>query len=184
VRGADPVTVSDRGEALHGGAEQAAECLGLRLAKLRILGGHVGYRAVVLTELFSPAGGSTTSNGATACRGGVTVGGQCRRQRLDPLVRGGSFDGRLVSALQLSDLLPGELGDGARPGPLGQETQGARGQVVIGVLKGTAAGVGDRKQPGWPAAAAAAIGPGGPDLDHAVSQQVVQVTTDGSRRQA
>ena len=75
MRRADPVTVSDRREALHGSAEQAAECLGLRLAKLRILGGDVGYRAVVLTELFSPAGGGTTSNGATACRGGVTVGG-------------------------------------------------------------------------------------------------------------
>jgi hypothetical protein len=66
MRGADPVTMSDRGEALHGGAEQAAECLGLRLAKLGILGGHVGYRAMVLTELFSPAGGGTTSDWPTA----------------------------------------------------------------------------------------------------------------------
>ena len=49
MRGADPVTVSDRGEALHGGAEQTAECLGLRLAELGILGSNVRYRAVVLT---------------------------------------------------------------------------------------------------------------------------------------
>jgi hypothetical protein len=49
VRGADPVTVSDGREALHGGAKQAPECLGLRLAKLRVLGSHVRYRAVVLT---------------------------------------------------------------------------------------------------------------------------------------
>jgi hypothetical protein len=66
MRGADPVTMSDRGEALHGSSEQAAERLGLRLAKLGILGRHVGDRAMVLTELFSPAGGSTTSDRPTA----------------------------------------------------------------------------------------------------------------------
>ena len=45
------------------------------------------------------------------------------------------------------------------PGPLGQEAQGAGGQVVVGVLEGAAAGVGDREQPGRPAAAAAAVRP-------------------------
>ena len=38
MRGADPVAVRDRGQALHRGAEQAAESFGLRLAQLRELG--------------------------------------------------------------------------------------------------------------------------------------------------
>jgi hypothetical protein len=62
--------MSDRGEALHGGAEQATECLGLRLAKLWVLGSNMRYRAVVLTELFSPASGRTTTSS-----GGIAIGG-------------------------------------------------------------------------------------------------------------
>ena len=114
MRGADPVTVSDRGQALHGRAEQATECFGLRLAELWILGSHVRYRAVVLTELFSPAGRRTT-----ASRGGVAIGGQGRSERLDPLRRIGGLDRRPVPALELGDLLPRELGYRTRSGPLG-----------------------------------------------------------------
>ena len=49
MRRADPVTVGNRREALHGRAEQAAERFGLRLAELGILGSNVRHRAVVLT---------------------------------------------------------------------------------------------------------------------------------------
>src|SRR6516164_3769493 len=53
VRGADPVAVRDRGQALHGGAEQPGERLGLRLAQLRELGRDVRDRAMVLAELLA-----------------------------------------------------------------------------------------------------------------------------------
>src|SRR5215469_789530 len=127
----------------------------------------------MLTKLFSPAGGRTTTSG-----GGITISGQRSRERLDPLSRVGGLDRRLVPALKLGDLLPRELGDGPRPGPFGQESQRAGCQIVVGVLEGTAASVGDRKQPGRPAAAPAAVSPDVPDLDHAVSQQVVEMPPD------
>ena len=57
MRGAYPVAVGDGREALHGGAEQAAECLRLGLAELRELRGHVRDRAVVLAELLAAGGG-------------------------------------------------------------------------------------------------------------------------------
>jgi hypothetical protein len=38
MHGAYPVTVRDRRKTLHGSAGQAAGCLGLRLAQLRVFG--------------------------------------------------------------------------------------------------------------------------------------------------
>jgi hypothetical protein len=57
MRGADPVTVGNRREPLHGGAEQPPECLGLRLTELRELRGHVRNRAMMLAELLAAGGG-------------------------------------------------------------------------------------------------------------------------------
>ena len=179
MRRADPVTVSNRRETLHGSAEQAAECLGLRLAKLGVLGSDMRYRAVVLAELLAPAGSRAAARG-----GSIAIGRQGRGQRLDALIRRGGRNGRPVPALELSDLLPGELGDGARSGPLRQEAQGTGGQVVVGVLKGAPASVGDGEQPGRPTATTVAVGPGVPRLDHAVGKQVVQVPPDGGRGQS
>ena len=82
VRGADPVAVSDRGQPLHGRAEQAPECLGLGLAQLRVLGGNMRHRTVMLAELLAAA-----SRGCPASRGGVAVGGQRRGERLNPAGR-------------------------------------------------------------------------------------------------
>ena len=65
----------------------------------------------------------------------------------------------LIPALQLGDLLPGELGNGATARPLGQEPQRASRQVVVGVLERAPASVGDREQPGRPATAPAAVRP-------------------------
>src|SRR3984885_7510534 len=53
VRGADPVAVRDRSQALHRRAQQPAERLGLRLAQLRELGRHVRDRAVMLAQLLA-----------------------------------------------------------------------------------------------------------------------------------
>src|SRR5215472_10444776 len=101
MSGANPVAMSDGREALHGGAEQAAECLGLRLAELRILGGDVRHRAMMLTELVTPG-----RAGPTARRGSVAIGRQRGRERLDPLLWRRRLDHRAVPALQLGDLLP------------------------------------------------------------------------------
>lgn len=52
-RRADAVSVRDGGEALDVGAQELGEDLGLRLAELWELLGHVRDRAVVLAELFA-----------------------------------------------------------------------------------------------------------------------------------
>src|SRR5215475_12279278 len=106
--------MSDGREALHGSAEQTAECLGLRLAELGILGGYMRHRAVMLTELVAPAG-----TRPAARRGRVAVCRQRGGQRLDPLRRRGALDNRLVPALQLGDLPPGKGGYCGWPGRLG-----------------------------------------------------------------
>ena len=49
--GADTVSVSDRGEALHVASEQMCERLGLGLAQLWVLPGDMRHGAVVLADL-------------------------------------------------------------------------------------------------------------------------------------
>src|SRR5262249_26365569 len=63
VRGAYPVAVRDGREALHGRAEQPPEGFGLGLAELRVLLGDSRHRAMMLTELVSPASGRGTARG-------------------------------------------------------------------------------------------------------------------------
>ena len=55
---------------------------------------------------------------------------------------------------------------------------------VVGVLEGTAPGIGDREEPGGAPPPAAGVGPGRPRLDEALGEQVVQVPADGRRGQA
>jgi len=183
VGGADSVAVRDRRQALYRRAEQAAERLGLCLAELRVLGGDVRHRAVVLAELLA-AGLSAARGGHRSGRRGVAVRGQRLGKRLDPACRWRGLDHRPVPALKLGDLAAGELGDRAWPGALGEESQRAGGQIVVGVLEGAPAGVGDREHPGRPATTAVAVNSGQPGLDHAVGQQMVKVTADRSRGQA
>ena len=94
VRSADPVAVRDGREPLHRRAEQAGECLGLGFAELRVLGGDVSHRAVMLAKLLSPAGRRGMARGRR-----VAVAGQRGRERLHPVGRGGRLDGWPVPAL-------------------------------------------------------------------------------------
>ena len=79
VGGADAVAVGDGGETLDMGAEQAREHLGLGLAQVGELPGHVGDRAVVLADLL--AGGGAVD------RGGVAVGGERLGEDLGAVAR-------------------------------------------------------------------------------------------------
>src|SRR5689334_22260300 len=181
VRGADAVAVRDRSEPPYRGAKQPAESLGLGLAELRELGRHVRHRAVVLAELRRTFADPDRGRGA---RGrGVAVGGQRLGQRLDPAGQLSPGHRRRVPALQVGHLPAGELGDRLRARRLGQETQRTAGQVVVGVLEGTAARVGDDKHLGRAAPAPVPVGPGRPGLDEALGQQVVQMAADGGGRE-
>jgi hypothetical protein len=134
--GADAIAVRDRGKALHRRAEQASERLGLGLAELRVLGGDVRHRAVVLAELLS---GGQPSPGA--CRSRIAVHRKRLGEHPDPIGQRRGRHNRLVPSLELGDLTAGKLGDGFRAGSFGQEAERAGCQVVIGVLEGAAAGI-------------------------------------------
>jgi hypothetical protein len=168
----------NRGEALDRRAKQAAERLGFGLAQLRVLGRDMRDRAVMLAKLLT--GGRPRSRARGCC---VAVYGERLSQRPHPIGQRRGRDNRPVPALKLADLTAGELGDGLGSGSLGQEAQGAGGQVVIGVLEGTAASIGDREQPRRPAATAVAVDPGDSGLDHSVLPQMIEVTPDGGRRE-
>ena len=170
----------DRGEALHRRAKQAAERLGFGLAQLWVLGRDMRDWAVVLAKLLT---GGRARPGPSARGCCVAVHRERLGQRLDSIGQRRGRDNGPVPALKVGDLAAGELGDGLGPGSLGQETQGAGGQVVIGVLKGTAASVGDREHPRRPATTAVAVDPGDPGLDHSVLPQVIEVAADGGRRE-
>ena len=92
---------------------------------------------------------------AGAGRGSVAVAGERLGERLRPrLASGAAVDDRAVARLELGDPLAGERRDRLPAAALGEEAQRAGGEVVVGLVEGVAAGVGDREQP-WRAAAAA-----------------------------
>ena len=144
---ADAIAACDGGQALHRRIEQTPERLGLCLTELRIFSSHVSNRAVMLTEFLAadrhslarwPGGGS----------GRVAIGGQCLGECPDLTGRRCRLYDWAVLAFEFGHLAAGELGHRLRPGAFGQEPQGAGGQVVVGVLEGAAAVVGDREEPG------------------------------------
>ncbi|GAA3094724.1 hypothetical protein GCM10020001_008250 [Nonomuraea salmonea] len=176
MRGAHPVAVSDRGQALHRGAEQLRERLRLGLAQLRELRGRVSHRAVVLAELVAAGLG-------LGGRGGVPLRRQSLRQHLHALVRGHRPHGRLQPLEQARHLLAGEVGHGFLSHAPGQESQRAPCQVVIGVLESTAPRIGDREQLGRPSAPALTARADHARLDHPLGHQGVEVTPDGGGRE-
>ncbi len=151
VGGADTVAVGDGGQSLDVPAEQPREDLGLGLAQLGELLGHVRDRAVVLAELLAGTG----LHGG----GGIAVGGQRLGEHLRLLARGRQLQQRPVPHLHLGDPLPGELHDGLVATGLGDEAQSGRGQVVVGLVEGVPAGVGQHEDLGGAATAAGAVDP-------------------------
>src|SRR5215207_6962478 len=178
VRRADPVAVGDRGQALDVGAEQPGKDLGLGLAELGELLGHVGDGAVVLAQLLPRCG----CRGAG--RGGVAVGRQRLGKGFGPATGRGAGDPVAVAALELGDPLPGERGDRLAAAPLLDEAQRAGGEVVVGLVELVATGGCEHEQAGRTAPAADRGGAWRALLDQAVGQQGVQVAPHGRRGEA
>ena len=150
------------------------EDLGLRLAQLRELLGDMGDRAVVLAELLADR--------CAARRSSVPVRGQGLGQGFGALLGGGGLDGRAVRLGLRGDPGAGEGGDAPRPlaaPALGDPAQGVRGELVVGLVEGVPAAVGQREDLGGPAARPRAVHPLLAGLDDVVGDQRVQMTADG-----
>jgi hypothetical protein len=137
--------VGDGGKSLHVRAEQAGEDLGLRLAELGELLGHVGDRAVVLAELLAGALGSRRASRTGG--GSVSVARERLGERLGPGPLGRLLDGRAVAGLELGDPLAGERGDGLAATLLLDEAQRAGGEVVVVLVEGVPPGGRDTEDP-------------------------------------
>jgi len=145
-------------------------------------------RAVMLAQLLpgrtlAVRAGRAADGGSGAAGRGVAVGGQRLGQRLDPGTEVSAGHCRSVPAFQVGQLPAGEVGDGLRTRRLGQEPERVGGQVVVGVLERAAARVSDDEDLGRPAAPTVSVGPGGPGLDQALADEVVQVPPDSRRRE-
>ena len=91
VRRADPVAVSDRGQALNVRTEYPAQELSLGFAQLREVGGHVRHRAMVLADLYAQL-----ARTGVLGRGCVAVSRECRSEFADAAIsrRSGRSIGR------------------------------------------------------------------------------------------
>ena len=174
VRRADTVAVGDGGQSLDVLAEQPGEDLGLGLAQLRELLGHVRDRAVVLAQLRrAPASAVEAAypSAVSACA------------RTSAFWFSGPRRPATVPLLHVGDPAPGELRDGLVTARLGDEPQRGGRQVVVRLVERVPAGVGEREDLGRTAAAARAVDSLLVGLDQAVVEQVVEVPADRRRGQ-
>jgi len=135
VRGADAVAVADGGQPLHVAAQEAGECLRLGLAQLGELRCHVGDGTVVLTELVTA--------GSTAHAGGIALGSECPGENRSAVLGCGGLDLGAVPLLPVRHPGAGEVGHRLLPRRGGQEAQSAHSEVVVGLVEGLAAGLGE-----------------------------------------
>ena len=150
VGGADTVAVGDGGQSLDVAAEQPGEHLGLGLAQLRELGRDVRDRAVVLAELVA--------DGRAAHRGSVAVLAQRLGQRLGAVVGRRRPRQRRGSAPRARRPGGGRTRRRPRRPPVSrEEAQRAGGEVVVRLVEGVAAGVGEHEDLGRAAAPAGAV---------------------------
>ena len=171
--GADPVAVGDRGQPLDVAAEDQADRLGLGLAQLRELVGHVGDRAVLLAQLLPDR--------AVAHRRGVPLVGEHLSQDLR---------GAQLGVLRSDPLEPlpderhpagREFPDGVVAPGLGQEPERLDGEVVVLLVEAVATRLGQREDLGRPAAAAGGLAARLARLDGALLEQLVEVAAYGGR---
>ena len=186
VGGARGVTACDGRQPLDVGAQQLRERLGLGLAQLRELRGHVGDRTVVLAKLRAdvlPKTGcffSRIQRTDLTGRRSVAFPAQRGREGLRAdhrVARRG--DRRAVRPDQLLDAAFGEGAHGVFTGVLGEEADGGHGQVVVGVPEPGAAGLGQQEQLRRAAPPAGAAARRVPGLGLTVGEQRVEVPPDG-----
>ena len=171
----DTIAVGDGGQSLDVLAEQPGEDLGLGLAQLGELLGHVGDRAVVLAELGALPG---LSRG-----GGVPI--RCERlgQRLHLVALGSGVDQLPVPLLHLGDPAPGELRDRLLTAGFGDEPHRGGRQVVVRLVERVPAGVGQHEDLRGATAATRAVDTLLAGFDQALVEQMVEVPADCRRGQ-
>lgn len=155
--------------------EQLGEKFRLRLAQLRKLLCDMGDRAVVLAQLLALLGVGCVPRGSS-----VPVRAQGPGQRFGALLGRGGLDRLAVRARLGGDPGAGEGGDRLLPAlPLGDPAHGVDGQLVVRLVEGVAAAVGEREDLGGPATRARAVDPLLAGLHHVVGDQRVEVAPDG-----
>ena len=154
-----------------------ADGLGLGLAQLGELVGDVGHRAVLLAQLVAHHRELPErwrrSHPSVSTRASASAGVRSRLLGQQP---------RAV-ALDEGHPAAGELHDGLVAAGLGEEAQGGDREVVVLLVEGVAAGLGEREDLRRAAAAAGAVDPALPRLDGAVLDQVVEVAAHRGGRQ-
>ncbi len=183
VGGADPVAVGDGGQPLHMGAQQLGEDLGLRLAQLRELLGDVRDRAVVLAELLAGGGVArprvvAAYPSALSASASASVRSSARRPRSASRYAAPCWPTR-ARANAATASSPGR----AAADRLGDPAQRVGGELVVRLVEGVPAALGQREDLGRTAAGAAAVDPLLAGLDEALGDQRVQVAADGGRGQ-
>ena len=123
------------GQTLNGDAHQPGDGLGLGVAQLVELPGHVAHRAVALAQLDGEGPVPDIAH-----RGRVAVESQGVRQGAGPLrgVLAGRLDDGGVAALKVTAPGRGEGVDRLVTGHLGQVVQGTVGQVGVALREGGA----------------------------------------------
>jgi hypothetical protein len=174
--GAHAVAVRDGRQPLHVRTEHAAERLGLGLAQLRELVGHVGHGAVLLAELVADR--------ELLDAGGVATARQHLGEGLGRGELGALRGDRGVVALDELDTLAGEGEDRLVSPAVAEEAQRLRGEVVVLVLELVAARLREAERAGRAATAAGARQRALLDrLESAGLDQVVEVTANARRGQ-
>jgi hypothetical protein len=88
-----------------------------------------------------------------------------------------------VSLLQLADSPAGEVAHEPFTPGLGEEPHGADRQIIVRLFERVAPGIGECEDLGRTAPSALTVDPGLPSLDHAVTEQGVQVPAHGCGRE-
>ena len=172
-RRADAVAVGDGRQPLDVRAEQLGEDLGLRLAELRELLGDMSDRAVVLAELLADR--------CAARRSSVPVRAQGLGQGFGALLGGGGLHGLAVRGRPARRSWRGRRRRPPRPRRTARcdPAQGVRGELVVGLVEGVAAAVGEREDLRGAAARARAVDPLLAGLHDVVGDQCVEVAAHG-----
>ena len=140
MRRTNAVAVRDRGQPLHVRAQHSAKHLGLGLAQLREIGGHMRDRAMVLAHLHARAG--------LVRRRGVSIGGQHGGQFSRTPISGHVDQRARIPGFEAIKPLPREGCHRTLATRRPQIEEGGHSDVVVGVPERRLPSVSEREQPG------------------------------------